>query len=231
MLAVAAILIGVSLSGPRENNNEDVSEQAVQEFSERTQGEIVEQLGQPIEGFLPSMYMQVYEGISEEDFDGVETLIGGYTYSESEGLVYSPGNQRETHSAARAISEEGERKLLVNLMERHNINLNDGDTIDDVIEAIGPVNEQSTGEEITVSGEVVCLPHKDTSGPQTEECAFGVLTEGGDHYGFRNLGRIVSDIDLQTGMQVEVSGNLNEPDDSNIYNIVGEIDVQSISEQ
>lgn len=34
----------------------------------------------------------------------------------------------------------------------------------------------------TLSGEFVCLPHKDQTGPQTEECAFGILTEANEYY-------------------------------------------------
>jgi hypothetical protein len=34
----------------------------------------------------------------------------------------------------------------------------------------------------TLSGEYVCLPHKDTTGPQTDECAFGLKTEVGEYY-------------------------------------------------
>lgn len=32
------------------------------------------------------------------------------------------------------------------------------------------------------SGTFVCLPHKDTTGPQTEECAFGIELPAGDYY-------------------------------------------------
>ncbi len=35
---------------------------------------------------------------------------------------------------------------------------------------------------IVVTGTFVCLPHKDTTGPQTEECAFGIKTDEGIHY-------------------------------------------------
>ena len=35
----------------------------------------------------------------------------------------------------------------------------------------------------TLSGEYVCLPHKDQSGPQTTECAFGMRTDTGEFYG------------------------------------------------
>lgn len=34
----------------------------------------------------------------------------------------------------------------------------------------------------TLSGEVVCLPHADTDGPQTMECAIGLKTDTGEYY-------------------------------------------------
>ena len=34
----------------------------------------------------------------------------------------------------------------------------------------------------TLTGEYVCLPHTNTSGPQTLECAFGLKTEDGSYY-------------------------------------------------
>lgn len=37
-------------------------------------------------------------------------------------------------------------------------------------------------ERMTLSGNIVCLPHKDTTGPQTLECAFGLQTEEGTYY-------------------------------------------------
>ena len=33
-----------------------------------------------------------------------------------------------------------------------------------------------------LEGEFVCLPHTDTTGPQTEECAFGLKTADGKYY-------------------------------------------------
>jgi hypothetical protein len=35
---------------------------------------------------------------------------------------------------------------------------------------------------VTLAGQYVCLPHTDTTGPQTEECAFGLQTDAGDYY-------------------------------------------------
>lgn len=34
----------------------------------------------------------------------------------------------------------------------------------------------------SLSGEYVCLPHVDTEGPQTMECAFGLKTDEGEYY-------------------------------------------------
>ncbi len=34
----------------------------------------------------------------------------------------------------------------------------------------------------TLSGEYLCLPHVDTSGPQTLECALGLRTDVGEYY-------------------------------------------------
>ncbi|GEM_PF-7045652 len=36
--------------------------------------------------------------------------------------------------------------------------------------------------EATITGEYACLPHRDTSGPVTLECAFGIKTESGEYY-------------------------------------------------
>lgn len=35
---------------------------------------------------------------------------------------------------------------------------------------------------VVLSGTYVCLPHLDTTGSQTEECAFGLKTDDGDYY-------------------------------------------------
>lgn len=47
--------------------------------------------------------------------------------------------------------------------------------------------KQSDGTDIvayrgTLEGEVVCLPHANTEGPQTMECAYGLKTDVGEHY-------------------------------------------------
>jgi hypothetical protein len=39
-----------------------------------------------------------------------------------------------------------------------------------------------TPQNVTLTGTYTCLPHLDTKGPQTMECAFGLQAENGDYY-------------------------------------------------
>lgn len=43
---------------------------------------------------------------------------------------------------------------------------------------------KSQPKRVTMEGEIVCLPHRNTSGPQTMECAFGIKTDEGEYYAF-----------------------------------------------
>lgn len=45
-----------------------------------------------------------------------------------------------------------------------------------------PTQNPPTNEVITVEGEAVCLPHKNTEGPQTLECASGIKLDDGTYY-------------------------------------------------
>ena len=43
-------------------------------------------------------------------------------------------------------------------------------------------NLDPTPQNATISGTYVCLPHMNTTGPQTTECAFGIETDSGEYY-------------------------------------------------
>ena len=84
-----------------------------------------------------------------------------------------------------------------------------------------------TTADFSVSGVMTCLPHKNTNGPQTLECAYGLHTDDDRYYGlqyspFPN--------DTQIGDHVNVKGTLTTGGDS-IYNIVGTIKVHSITKR
>ncbi len=72
-----------------------------------------------------------------------------------------------------------------------------------------PDTDQIVPRNITVEGYWECLPHKDTTGPQTLECAFGIKTERGDgHYAIDTRLMSTYPIDSPTGAKVRVTGIL-----------------------
>ncbi|HSE56656.1 MAG TPA: hypothetical protein VLB02_01050 [Candidatus Paceibacterota bacterium] len=84
-------------------------------------------------------------------------------------------------------------------------------------------------KQVTIEGTLTCLPHKDTSGPTTLECAFGLVTDAGQYYAFDT-----SRTDLeQTGDRVRVTGVVTPVESLSAnqwqnYNIVGIITVASV---
>lgn len=61
----------------------------------------------------------------------------------------------------------------------------------------------------TLAGSYVCLPHKDTSGPQTDECAIGIHTDQGEYHAldFRALS-LPALSTLMVGDKIRVEGTL-----------------------
>lgn len=60
----------------------------------------------------------------------------------------------------------------------------------------------------TLSGEFVCLPHTDTSGPQTTECAFGLKTDSGEYYAIDFNLMSQTPPQLATGERFSASGTI-----------------------
>jgi len=83
------------------------------------------------------------------------------------------------------------------------------------------INQAAAGGDITVSGEVVCLSPKDTGGPQTTECAYGIKTDTGSY----GLGGSSSSylLTLTDGERVTVRGKVMPAQESK-YDIVGIIE-------
>jgi hypothetical protein len=77
---------------------------------------------------------------------------------------------------------------------------------------------------VRMIGELVCLPHHDTEGPQTLECASGVKV-GDDYYALK--GDSQSTVGMPFNEPVEVSGKL-AAETSNLYKIQGSINVTSL---
>jgi len=84
--------------------------------------------------------------------------------------------------------------------------------------------------DFSVSGQMVCLPHKDTSGPQTLECAYGLRADDDRNYALQ-LGTYPAS-EVRVGQRAHVKGALTTGADSygsGRYNIVGTIKVESLT--
>ncbi len=86
-----------------------------------------------------------------------------------------------------------------------------------------------TGASITVKGVIDCLPHRDTSGPQTEECAFGLKAESGEYYGLTNLSeeRMLKG-EITVGKKVTIVGTVTATKDTQ-YAAEKSIDVKTVT--
>jgi hypothetical protein len=49
-------------------------------------------------------------------------------------------------------------------------------------QVVSPGENEPTSKRASLSGTFVCLPHKDKTGPQTAECAFGMKASDGSYY-------------------------------------------------
>ncbi len=69
-----------------------------------------------------------------------------------------------------------------------------------------PAPLDTTPQKVTLSGTYVCLPHLDTTGPQTEECAFGLKADDGLYYAV-NFGSSPDAMNqFQSGQRITAEG-------------------------
>ncbi len=71
-----------------------------------------------------------------------------------------------------------------------------------------PIDDVAVSSTTTIRGMFVCLPHKDTSGPQTMECAFGMKANNGLHYALDFSDSSTSAFDLPMDREYSVTGLL-----------------------
>lgn len=83
------------------------------------------------------------------------------------------------------------------------------------------VKDSSSYPEVTIKGEPVCLPQRNSNGPQTLECAQGVKTASGSYYAISG----VIDRRNQDG-SVEVTGTLQPTKANSKYITSGTIQVE-----
>ncbi len=97
---------------------EEVTE--VARFSAEMRGKVIAEIGHPIEGFEPFMFMELYPGLTPQDFNEVDALIGTYRIQDGQ-IVYDPNGIHKIHAAARAISDGGMAQLYHNILARVNL--------------------------------------------------------------------------------------------------------------
>jgi len=95
--------------------------------------------------------------------------------------------------------------------------------------AYAPSGEQSGDSQVegivSLRGTSTCLPHIDTSGPQTLECAIGLKTEDGKYYALAGEGS--SAITVSHDKIITVKGTLRK-ETSKVYQSQGTITVSEI---
>ncbi len=101
-------------------------------FNEKLHGGVIDRIGQPIEGFVPFMFMQAFSGLVLKDFDGAGALLGMYKIVDKE-LAFIMDEGGPIHSAAEAISEEGMKTVFTNIQRRTNVLITTTDDVDGLL--------------------------------------------------------------------------------------------------
>ncbi len=113
-------------------------------FNEKLREGVVGRIGQPIEGFIPLMFLQAFPGLVPEDFEGANALLGDYEIVEKE-LVFIMDEEGPIHSAAEALSEEGMKTVFANIQRRSNTMITTTDEVDGLLLLLGtPLNPTAT---------------------------------------------------------------------------------------
>lgn len=96
-------------------------------------------------------------------------------------------------------------------------------------QCIGPDGRWFTNPKaaVTIEGVAVCLPHKDTEGPNTLECAVGVKADDGTYYGISGDTSHQLAGEAGSNRRVKILGNI-EPSTDTPYKITQLIAVSKI---
>jgi len=97
----------------------------------------------------------------------------------------------------------------------------------------GSTNESMVPQRAVLKGEYACLLHRDTSGPQTMECALGIKTEDGIYYAL-SFNLLESQNNANVGDRIQVEGlviptEMLSTDHWRKYNMKGIMEVTSMS--
>ena len=135
------ILVGVTAGwyavSPESNGcrslGSKVDAQVVAYFSEALQNSVIKKKGQPIEGFEPFMFMEMYPGLNASDFNCVAENDGAVYIFKDEQLTLAPKNTTRQSSAEGSITPIGMNQLLQNIAVRLEQPINTNAEVDKII--------------------------------------------------------------------------------------------------
>lgn len=142
---------------------DDTSTRLVDEFTNKIQNLVIQNIGQPIEGFDAFIYLEAFHGLTKADFNEVEAGEGEYIYSNGE-LTFTRKQTKYISSAEQAILEKGHETLLNNLRARLGSDL----SINEIISRISLGQNSVSGVRGTILLGPACPIIKN---PLEEECA------------------------------------------------------------
>ena len=106
-----------------------------QVFQTTLQNAVQTKYGMPTDGYEPYMFMAVFPGLTESDFEGVQASIGVYTMQDGR-LVHKTDNTRLIHPAAKAVTDVGMNTLLANISVRLGVDLSTTGTLTQIMNAL-----------------------------------------------------------------------------------------------
>ncbi len=117
------------------NVGQEIRPEVQEVFRTTLKNEVVSKQGMPIEGFEPFMFLKVFPGLAETDFEGSEASIGYYTMKDGR-LVHKTDNTKLIHSAEKALTDKGLDTVLANVSVRLKVDLAQKGTLTEVMEAL-----------------------------------------------------------------------------------------------
>jgi hypothetical protein len=133
----------------------DIPDSVQYVFRTTLKNEAQRQFGVPEHGFEPYMFLQVFPGLTESDFNATESSVGKYVMRDGR-LQHEIDSTRLIHPAAKALTDRGFDTLLSNVSVRLGIDLRTDGTLTKVIDALvrtEPVYDQEALRDVPVPEE------------------------------------------------------------------------------
>ena len=112
-----------------------INPDVVAAFRFNLEGKVQNEIGTPIEGYVPTMFLQIFPGLLESDFEGAAASIGFYT-NENGRLTHKFDETQFIHSAAAALTPVGVGTVLNHVAARINVDLTEEGALDEVMDVL-----------------------------------------------------------------------------------------------